>query len=91
LRQRSEVPREALPGGCDISRFIGNHPQPKLRKAPGIAIGVDNNRINLRPDAFNHMLQQGLSTKIEEGLFVAPHARRSSAGDDNSGNLHAWA
>jgi hypothetical protein len=62
-----------------------------LRKAPGIAIGVDDNSPNLRANAVDHMPQQGFSDEIEERFFPPAHARRLPARDDSGNGPHALA
>src|SRR5215472_2488171 len=73
----------------EIGYAIGHDGQPKFSKAGGVAVGVEHECVNLRPQPLDNPFEQRYPAKHTQALVAAPHAPRLSACEQQADDLHA--
>jgi hypothetical protein len=63
---------------------ICHHRQAEDRKAGGIAIGVDDRAVGLRPEPLDDVLEHRPSTDGNQRFVAASHAAGESSGQNNA-------
>ena len=63
---------------------VGNHGQPEIGEARRIAVGVDDQPVALRRQAFDDALEDGSAGEPPQRLVAAAHAPRQPAGEEHA-------
>ena len=66
---------------------IFDHRQVKRRKPRHIAIGIDDEVRDLRPQTIDDVREHRLASERQQAFVAAAHAARSAAGEQNADDI----
>ena len=68
----------------EIGDGVGDHGQAEGREPPGVAVGVEHERVHLRPGALDHLREQRPPAERPQAFVAAAHAPRLAAGEQEA-------
>jgi hypothetical protein len=75
-----EAGQNARERAGEVGNAVSDHREAKFREAVGIAVGVEHERIDLRPQPLDDALEQRNTAQPAQGFVTTAHAPRLTAG-----------